>query len=130
MDDLMRTFEEERLTGLQALQRILEDAVERGADAVELEYVSEGLEVNYMFGDMGLGTVLANHELTGEIVGVVVDKARLDTRPRGEMSIDLFGRRHTILVEEYESFGESCFRLVLSESSSGSPEGAKRSGKE
>ncbi len=100
---------------LQALQKILEDALREGADTVELEYVDQGLEVCRMFGDTGLGDVLTDHELIGGIISALVEKAGLETKPRGKMHIDLLGEQHTIIVEEHENFGESSFRLILGE---------------
>jgi len=104
------------IEGLQALQRILEDAIEAGADAVELEYVDDGLEICCTFGNMGWGHVLTERGLIGQVIETVVEKANLEKRPRGKMHIDLFGKQQTIIVEEYESFGESVFRLILKES--------------
>lgn len=106
--------------GLQALQKILEDALREGAaDTVELEYVDQGLEVCRVFGDTGLGDVLTDHELIGGIISAVVEKAGLETKPRGKMHIHLFGEQHTFIVEEYENFGESSFRLILNEPNRG-----------
>ena len=101
--------------GLQALQKILEDALREGADAVELEYVDEGLEVCRMFGNTGLGNVLTDRELIGGIISAVVERAGLETRSRGKMHIDLLGEQRAVIVEEHESFGESSFRLILGE---------------
>lgn len=54
--------------GHQALQRILEDAIDAEADAVELEYVDGGLEICYMIGNTGLGRVLTDDDLIDEII--------------------------------------------------------------
>lgn len=99
--------------GFQALQKILEDALKEGADTVELEYVDQGLEVSRMFGDTGWGEVLTDGELIREIIRAVVDKASLTRKSQGKMQLDLLGEQHTILVKEYENFGESSFRLIL-----------------
>ena len=66
--------------GLQALQKILEDALREGADAVELEYVDQGLEVCRVFGGTGLGDVLTDRELIRGIINAVVERAELKTR--------------------------------------------------
>ena len=109
----MCSTEEAQSVGLQVLQKILEDALREGADAVELEYVDQGLEVCRMFGNTGLGDVLTDRELNREIISAVVERAGLETRPRGKMHIDLLGEQRTVIVEEHESFGESSFRLIL-----------------
>jgi len=102
--------------GLQALQKILEDALREGADAVELEYIDQGLEVCRVFGGTGLGDVLTDRELIRGIIAAIVERAELETRPRSQMHIDLFGEPRTIILEEREHFGESGFRLALGES--------------
>jgi hypothetical protein len=111
----MYAIDEEQTIDIRALQSILEDAVQGSAGAVELEYVTEGLEVSYMFGNTGLGTVLTDRELIGKVTSAIVEKAGLDTEPDGKFCIDLFGEQHTIIVKTYESFGETCFRLALDE---------------
>jgi len=111
----MCSTEGTQAVGLQVLQKILEDALREGADAVELEHVDQGLEVCWMFGSTGLGNVLTDRELSRGIISAVVERAGLDTRPRGKMHIDLLGEQRTVIVEEHESFGESSFRLILGE---------------
>jgi hypothetical protein len=97
----------------ERLQQILEQAVDGGADSIQLEYVEDGLEVCYMFGSTGIGDVLSDHTLASEIIGLIVDRAKLGDKSRGVMTWTLFGKRHSIVVEEYDSFGESAFRLKL-----------------
>ncbi len=98
---------------LQKLQQILQEAVNGGADSIELEYVEDGLEVSYLFGGTGLGAVLSDRVLASEIIELIVDRAKLEYKSRGVMSWLLFGKQHYITVEEYDSFGESAFRLIL-----------------
>lgn len=112
----MNTGQQEMHTsGCEALQRILEGALQEGADAVEFEYVYEGLEVCKVFSFTGFGDVVTDKGLAGEIMGAIVEGARLDKEPRGKMQMDLLGKPHSIVVEEYDSFGESSFRLILRE---------------
>jgi hypothetical protein len=98
---------------LQKLQQILQEAVDGGADSIELEYVEDGLEVSYMLGGTGIGAVLSDHVLASEVIGLIIDRAKLEYKSRGVMSWMLFGRQHNITAEEYDSFGESAFRLIL-----------------
>jgi len=109
----MCSAEGAQAVGLQVLQQILEDALREGADAVELEYVDQGLEVCRLFGSTGLGNVLTDRELNRGIISVVVERAGLAMRSRGQMQIDLLGEQRTVIVEEQERFGESSFRLIL-----------------
>jgi len=115
----MYSTEGTQSVGLQVLQQILEDALREGADVVELEYVDQGLEVCWMFGSTGLGNVLTDRELNREIISAIVERAGLETRPRGKMHINLLGEQRMVTVEEHESFGESRFRLILGEPSRG-----------
>jgi hypothetical protein len=104
-----------KIQAIQKLKEILEDAVEAGADSVTLEYVSEGIEVCYMFGNMGLGAVLIDQEFESEVVGYIVEKAKLDRRSQGKLQMNLKGKQYSILVKEYDHFGESAFEIKLKE---------------
>ena len=69
--------------------------------------------------------MLTDRGLVREIIDAVVEQAGLDKKPRGKMQIDLLGEPHTIVVEEYERFGESSFRLTLGEQGGGETKQAK-----
>lgn len=112
----MQISRKDESRGFQMLTEILEDAVDSGADSVRLEYVSEGLEVSYMFGNAGLGSVITDPEVEREIIRYIVENARLEKRPRGRMQMDLLGKQYTIMVEEFDHFGESAFKLSLKKS--------------
>ena len=96
------------------LQQILEDALKGKANAVEFEYVSEGLEVSYMFGNTGVGSILTDREVIRAVTTDIVENAGLEEKTKGKISIDLLGKIRTITVEEWDSFGESAFRLTFS----------------
>ncbi len=66
-----------------------------------------------MFGDTGAGGTLITRELECKVIQIIVEKARLKNRCCGTMEMELLGERRSILVHEYESFGESAFRLIL-----------------
>lgn len=95
------------------LNRILSQAVESGADTVELERVPEGLEICFLAAGTGIGTVLKGRELESELIELVVRRAGLEIRATGRMDWNIRGENCPITVEEYDSFGESCFRLKL-----------------
>lgn len=107
----MRTNDDQK--ALQKLQQMLEEAVSAGADSVELEHKHGGLEVTYMFGSMGIGHDLDDRALKSSILRLIVDRAKLQRKSRGVMNWTLFGKQYNIAVEEYDSFGESAFRLVI-----------------
>jgi hypothetical protein len=52
---------------LQKLQQILEEAINVGADSIELEYVDDGLEVCYIFGGTGVDRFTLFRILYGSI---------------------------------------------------------------
>ena len=111
----MLTNNDREKTVLQKLQQILETAIDCGADSIELEIADGGLEVTYMSGNMGYGELISDHELIGRVICLIIDRAKLENKSRGVMIWTLSGRQYRITVKEYESFGESAFRLKLGE---------------
>ena len=109
----MRTHDDQRDKALQKLQQVLEEAVSAGADSIELEYVAEGLEVMYASGSTGSGDVIDDRALASGIIRLIVERARLARKSHGVMNWTLLGKQYNIAVEEYDSFGESAFRLIL-----------------
>lgn len=97
----------------EKLQQILEEAINIGADSIELEYDDGGLEVCYMLGNTGFGTILADRKLIGEIIGLIIDQAKLEHKSRGVLNWMHLGKQYNITVKEYENFGESAYRLIL-----------------
>jgi hypothetical protein len=96
---------------VEYLNRILHEAVDAGADTVELERVPEGVEICFLAGGSGSGTVLKDSELESELIELLVVGAGLEDRPKGKLKWNIHGQDRAIAVEEYDSFGESCFRL-------------------
>jgi hypothetical protein len=95
------------------LNSILSEAVAAGADRIELERVPEGLEICIFAGAIGVGKILRNRILEAELLELVVQRAGLEDRVKGKMLWTILGQDRAIAVEEYNSFGESCFRLKL-----------------
>jgi hypothetical protein len=100
-------------TGLEKLIQVLEEAMNSGADSVSLEYEDNGLEVCYMFGNVGIGAVLIDRDLEAEVVGHIVEAAQLERKSRGKMQMALCGKEYIVNAERYESFGESAFKLKI-----------------
>jgi len=113
-----QNFNGSKSRGYCKLTEILETALDSEADSVTLEYADGGLEVCFMFGNVGGGGVLVDRELEEEVVGCIVSQARLENKPRGKMKMQLRGVDHTIVVREYDSFGESAFELKIGEMAS------------
>jgi len=115
-DRLSAVVENNPRSALRQLQTILSEAIQEGADSVELEYVAEGLEVTTVYGDSGIGWVLADRVLAAEVISLLVERAKLQNRAHGVMEWSYGGKPYLIKVEEHEHFGESAFRLILGRS--------------
>jgi hypothetical protein len=90
----------------------LEHALAQDADSVLLEPVEEGLEVCWMAGNIGLGTVVSTEE-GNLITRFIVRAAGLERHDRGVLAMKVAGERREISVESYEHFGEWAYRLWL-----------------
>jgi hypothetical protein len=108
---IMNQNETER--AVEYLNRILHQAVDAGAATVELERVPEGLEISFIAGGSGSGTLLKDSELESELIELLVVRAGLEDQPKGKLKWNIHGQERAISVEEYDCFGESCFRLKL-----------------
>jgi hypothetical protein len=93
-----------------ALQDIVERALAGNADSVLLESVPEGLEVCWMAGNTGLGTVVSAQE-GNRITRFIVRAAGLERHDRGVLAIKVAGESREVSVESYEHFGEWAYRL-------------------
>lgn len=111
LDDILSVT---RKAAGRTLQSIIETAIKQGADAVELEYRSGGgLEVSYMCGNTGLGEVIDDRESIRAIISELITQAKLEHRSRGLFKHIHADMDYEIRAEQYESFGESAFRLSL-----------------
>ena len=106
---------DKKLTG-QTLHSLIETAVRQGAETIELEYVTEGLEVTYMSGSFGISEVIDNRKSIKTIIDELVTQAKLEYKTRGTFKWIYDEREYEVRAEEYESFGESAFRLILKKS--------------
>lgn len=95
------------------LQSLIETACRQGADTIRMEYVTEGLEVTYARRGLSIYYVVTNREAIRTIVGELVSQAGLEHKARGKFKFVYDGREYEIRAEEYDSFGESAFRLTL-----------------
>jgi hypothetical protein len=103
----------DRARALQMLQSLLEEAVAGGANSIELEYVDEGLEITHVVGNSGIGSVMDDRLLAEELIGLIVERAKLQNKSRGVIDWAYRGKSYKITVAEYENFGESAFKLLL-----------------
>ncbi len=100
--------------GVSKMQEIVDEAVGSGADAVTVEYAKEGgLEVIFMFGNRGVGGILVDRSLQGEVMGLIHDRAGMEEEVTGVLHWESHGRELEIEVEEYDSFGETAYTLTF-----------------
>ena len=102
-DNLARATEE--------LVRMLEGALRAGVDSVGLEYEGRDLMVFYQAGPVGLGAARIPQELQQRVIAELVKRAGLSRKSRGKMRVSLLGKEYEVIVEEYDSFGESAYNL-------------------
>lgn len=97
------------------LVRVLEGAVQAGVDTVGVEYKGRDLMVFHSVGLLGLGATRIAEDLRQAVIEEIVKRAGLARKNKGKMQVDLLGKDYEVLVEEYDSFGESAFNLTLKE---------------
>jgi hypothetical protein len=92
------------------LIRILEAAGWLGVDSVELEWSDKDLLVFH--GEGNAATTIAK-ELQLDVLGEIVKRAQLLRKHKGYMRLRLLGEEYSVIVDEYDHFGESAFTLTL-----------------
>jgi hypothetical protein len=97
------------------LVRVLEEAVRAGVSSIGLEYEGRELMVFYQAGSVGVGAGLIPEESQQAVIEELVKRAGLARKPKGKMQVTLLGRDFEVVVEEYDSFGESAYTLTLRE---------------
>ena len=99
----------------QELVRVLEEAVQAGVDSLDLEYKGQDWMVFHNVGNVGLGASRIPQELQRDVIAELVQRAGLSRKSRGKMQVSLVGMDYEAVVEEYDSFGESAYKLTLKE---------------
>ena len=99
----------------QELVRVLEEAVRAGVNSLGLEYKGRELMVFHQTGHLGLGAARISEGLQQAVVEELVKRAGLSRKSRGKMQVSLLGKDYEVVVEEYDSFGESAYNLTLKE---------------
>ena len=101
----------ESAKAFRELVRTLEAAVSAGADSLEFEWEGRELAVYQFFGNKGIGSFPIPKELQSLVLGELVNRAGLDRKPKGRMTLTLLGVEYEVLVTERDIFGESAFTL-------------------
>jgi hypothetical protein len=107
MEDVMRN------EAYQEIVRLLGGAVQAEVDTVGLEYKGRDLMIFYHRGQMGIGAGTISEDLQQAVIEEIVERARLQSKSRGKMPMNLLGKEYEVIVEEYDSFGQSAFNLTV-----------------
>lgn len=99
----------------QELVCVLEDAVRTGVDSIEMEYEDGEWIVYFRVGNTGLGGSRFSPELQWDVIAELSKRAGLSRKPKGKMQVRLLGKDYEAIVEEYDSFGESAYNIVVRE---------------
>lgn len=100
------------------LIRVLEQAVQAGVTSIGIEWKDRELMVFPQAGPLGLGAGRIAEEMQAAVIEELVDRAGLGRKSKGRFQATLLGREFEVVVEEYDSFGESAFNLTIRESRS------------
>lgn len=96
------------------MQEILDRATNAGADALTIEFAKEGgLEVLFVFGNTGVGDILVERSLETEVMTLIYEQAGLEEKSCGVLKWECHGQNLEINAEEYNSFGETAYKLTF-----------------
>ena len=112
----------------QELVRLLEKAVQAGADAVGLQWEEQDLMVVHYFGSMGRTEAPIPHNQEQAVIEEIVKRAGLASNPRGLMRLVLRGKDYDVVVDKRDNWGESEFTLTLKKSRKGTVKPASYAG--
>ena len=101
-----------KYSGSSEFIKIIDLAVHEGADSITIEY-DDGLEVCNWIGNTGIADVFVDRDFDKELIGYIIEAAKLENKPKGSIVVELHGIEYTINVEEYNHFGESAFKLTF-----------------
>jgi hypothetical protein len=99
----------------QELLRVLEEAVQEGVYSIGLEFEGRELMVYYQVGSASLGSARIPKEMQSPVINELVKRAGLGRKSKGKLQVTLLGKPFEVVVEEYDSFGESAYNLTLRE---------------
>ena len=103
-----------KLLAITKVQEIVDQAVDANADSVTIEFAKEGgLEVYFVVGHTGVGGILVDRTLEGEVMGLIQERSGLEEKPAGVMHWESHGQIFDIRVKEYENFGEISYKLTF-----------------
>ncbi len=104
--------EDPQALAIEKMQEILDQAIDAGADAVTIEFAKEGgLEVLFVFGNTGIGDIFVEQSLEAEVMTLIYEQSGLEDKSYGVLHWKCHGKSLEFNVEEYESFGETAYKL-------------------
>jgi hypothetical protein len=103
-----------QMDGPQILRRIIEDGIRAKADAVSLEYSSDGLEVFHMFKNVGSGFVITDRQKAASIMDLLSEMLRERRRRKVTIAVGIDDEKTELQIESSESFGETAYTLKIS----------------
>jgi hypothetical protein len=98
-------------SGYELLARFLKEALEARADSIRLEYEDTGLGINFFRGQFGNLVEIIPRDREQEVIDVLIERAGMATKPKGQIRLEFNGREHVIVVTEFQSFGETAYLL-------------------
>ena len=99
----------------QELVRVLEQAAQAGIASLGLEWKGRELMVFHQVGPVGLGAARIAEDLQKAVIEELVNRAGLARKSKGKIKVTLLGKEFNVVVEKYDSFGQSAYNLTLKE---------------
>jgi hypothetical protein len=111
---MLKILRDSQSLAIARMQEVVDQAVDARADTVTIEFAKEGgLEVLFGVGNMSVGGILVDRTLEAAVMTLIHQRAGLEKKPRGMMEWESKGKRLKIRVEEYDSFGETAYKLTF-----------------
>ncbi|MFO7987502.1 MAG: hypothetical protein R6U38_16700 [Desulfatiglandaceae bacterium] len=110
--DMVKVLRDSQRLAIKKIQEIVEQAVDISANTVTIEFAEEGgLEVLFGVGHRRVGGILVDRTLEAAVMRLIHQRAGLEKRLCGMMHWESQGQDLKIRVEEYDSFGETAYKL-------------------
>lgn len=109
---MIKVGRDSQTLAIKKMQEIVEQAVSISAETVTIEFAKEGgLEVLFGVGNMSVGGILVERRLEAAVMTLIHERAGLEKKPSGMMRWEFQGQDLKIRVDEYDSFGETAYKL-------------------
>jgi hypothetical protein len=102
---------EESKKAFRELVRILERAVNAGADCLELETEGQDVVAYQYAGGTGIGAEAISEDIRDAVLREISHRANLRHKPTGSLLLTLAGEEYELFVTEDDRFGGLTLRL-------------------